>query len=147
MTIQSYASYVGYKNFDHLAQRTLWTLGTLTVGSFVGYRFFKNFHFLSHHCFSMVEGVTLQAIFHHDYFNNITDYLKALNSEQEERLQEIGHIVQFVLLSTIPLFVAKKFTSYFVEEMTCFQEFKRGVLYNGTIGMAGLYAYHYLYSS
>lgn len=143
MGIQAYSELAGYNNCDQMARRLVWTCGALTLGNVIAPLFFRNFSVKTHVFFGLVEGSTFQLIFHNSYFRGIRNKLEEIDPERVKTMTEMGRIVQFVLLTSTPLFLAKRLTSRFFEEISRTHMIKMGVLYNGGVAIASAYGYEY----
>ena len=141
MSIQSYAQSVGYENLDQVARRTVWTCGALTVGSLIGPVFFKNFNIKAHVLFGVVEGASINLIVHNSYLPLIEGKLVEFDSEREDMMKRIARIMQFSILCSVSLLLAKNITSWFFQKITHSHMLKVGVFYNGAIGVASAYTY------
>jgi len=139
MTVQACVKSAGYENFQQVAQRIAMSCAVLMVATLIGRLCSRNFDARSHLFFSLVEATSFNLVIHNEYFSKIEGMLKELEPQNEDRMKKIANIAQFILLCSLSLLPAKVLTSKLCREVSYFRMVMGGVVFNGTVGVAGIY--------
>lgn len=144
MSVEGIAKSCGYRDFNQVVTRTAWTCGALAIGSIASPYIFRGGDVKTHLCFSLIQGATFQLTLHNDHLKNLSAKLKDFDPEKIESMEKTARVIQFTLVTLMPLILAKTLTSWIFEPISRRKTLAMGFLYNGAVLISSVYVHDFL---